>query len=110
MHKIRKGDNVVVIAGRDKGKTGTVLRVLESGKVVVEGINRVKKHQRPNPMKGQTGGIIEREMPVDISNVMLVNPATGKGDRVGFRFLEAQGGNAPRKVRFFKSNGEVVDA
>jgi large subunit ribosomal protein L24 len=110
MHKIRKGDNVVVIAGRDKGKTGTVLRVLASGKVVVEGVNRVKKHQRPNPMKGQTGGIIEREMPVDISNVMLVNPATGKGDRVGFRFLEAQGGNAPRKVRFFKSNGEVVDA
>ena len=110
MQKIRKGDNVVVITGRDKGKTGTVLRVLESGKVVVEGVNRVKKHQRPNPMKGQTGGIIEREMPIDVSNVMLVNPATGKGDRVGFRFLEAQGGNAPRKVRFFKSNGEVVDA
>jgi large subunit ribosomal protein L24 len=110
MHKIRKGDNVVVITGRDKGKTGAVLRVLESGKVVVEGVNRVKKHQRPNPMKGQTGGIIEREMPIDVSNVMLVNPATGKGDRVGFRFLEAQGGNAPRKVRFFKSNGEVVDA
>ena len=110
MQKIRKGDNVVVIAGRDKGKTGTVLRVLESGKVVVEGVNRVKKHQRPNPMKGQTGGIIDREMPIDLSNVMLVNPATGKGDRVGFKFLEAQGGNAPRKVRFFKSNGEVVDA
>ena len=109
MTKIRKGDNVVVITGRDKGKTGTVLRVLE-GKVVVEGVNRVKKHQRPNPMKGQTGGIIDREMPIDVSNVMLVNPATGKGDRVGFRFLEAQGGNAPRKVRFFKSNGEVVDA
>jgi len=110
MQKIRKGDNVVVITGRDKGKTGTVLRVLESGKVVVEGVNRVKKHQRPNPMKGQTGGIIDREMPIDLSNVMLVNPATGKGDRIGFRFLEAQGGNAPRKVRFFKSNGEVVDA
>ena len=110
MQKIRKGDNVVVITGRDKGKTGTVLRVLESGKVVVEGVNRVKKHQRPNPMKGQTGGIIDREMPIDLSNVMLVNPATGKGDRVGFKFLEAQGGNAPRKVRFFKSNGEVVDA
>ena len=109
MQKIRKGDNVVVVSGRDKGKTGTVLRVLE-GKVVVEGINRVKKHQRPNPMKGLTGGIIDREMPIDVSNVMLVNPATGKGDRVGFRFLEAQGGNAPRKVRFFKSNGEVVDA
>ena len=109
MHKIRKGDNVVVISGRDKGKTGTVLRVLE-GKVLVEGVNRVKKHQRPNPMKGLTGGIIDREMPIDLSNVMLVNPATGKGDRIGFRFLEAQGGNAPRKVRFFKSNGEVVDA
>jgi large subunit ribosomal protein L24 len=110
MQKIRKGDNVVVITGRDKGKTGTVLRVLESGKVLVEGVNRVKKHQRPNPMKGQTGGIIDREMPIDLSNVMLVNPATGKGDRTGFKFLEAQGGNAPRKVRFFKSNGEVVDA
>ena len=109
MQKIRKGDNVVVISGRDKGKTGTVLRVLE-GKVLVEGVNRVKKHQRPNPMKGLTGGIIDREMPIDVSNVMLVNPATGKGDRVGFKFLEAQGGNAPRKVRFFKSNGEVVDA
>ena len=109
MTKIRKGDNVVVITGRDKGKTGTVLRVLE-GKLVVEGVNRVKKHQRPNPMKGQTGGIIDREMPIEVSNVMLVNPATGKGDRVGFRFLEAQGGAAPRKVRFFKSNGEVVDA
>jgi large subunit ribosomal protein L24 len=109
MHKIRKGDNVVVITGRDKGKTGTVLRVLE-GKVLVEGVNRVKKHQRPNPMKGLTGGIIDREMPINVSNVMLVNPATGKGDRVGFKFLEAQGGNAPRKVRFFKSNGEVVDA
>jgi len=109
MQKIRKGDNVVVIAGRDKGKTGTVLRVLESGKVVVEGVNRVKKHQRPNPMKGQTGGIIDREMPIDLSNVMLVNPATGKGDRVGFKFLEAQKGQEARKVRFFKSNGEVVD-
>jgi large subunit ribosomal protein L24 len=108
--KIRKGDNVVVTTGRDKGKTGAVLRVLASGKVLVEGVNRVKKHQRPNPMKGQTGGIIEREMPIEASNVMLVNPATGKGDRVGFKFLEAQGGNAPRKVRFFKSNGEVVDA
>ena len=110
MNKIRKGDQVVVTTGREKGKRGTVLRMLESGKVLVEGVNRVKKHQRPNPMKGQTGGIIEREMPIDVSNVMLVNPATGKGDRVGFRFLEAQGGNAPRKVRFFKSNGEVVDA
>ena len=109
MQKIRKGDQVVVTTGRDKGKRGTVLRVFETGKVLVEGVNRVKKHQRPNPMKGQTGGIIDKEMPLHISNVMLVNPATGKGDRVGFKFLDAQGKAAPRKVRFFKSNGEVVD-
>ena len=109
MHKIRKGDQVVVTTGREKGKRGTVLRVLTTGRVLVEGVNRVKKHQRPNPVKGQTGGIIDKEMPLAISNVMLVNPATGKGDRVGFKFLEAQGANAPRKVRFFKSNGEVVD-
>jgi large subunit ribosomal protein L24 len=109
MQKIRKGDQVVVTTGRDKGKRGTVLRVLESGKVLVEGVNRVKKHQRPNPVKGQTGGIVDKEMPIHLSNVMLVNPATGKGDRIGFKFLEAQGGEAPRKVRYFKSNGEVVD-
>ena len=109
MHKIRKGDQVVVTTGREKGKRGTVLRVLDSDKVLVEGINRAKKHQRPNPVKGQTGGIVEKEMPLHVSNVMLVNPATGKGDRVGFKFLEAQAGTPPRKVRFFKSNGEVVD-
>jgi large subunit ribosomal protein L24 len=109
MNKIRKGDQVVVTTGREKGKRGTVLRVYESGKVLVEGINRVKKHQRPNPMKNMAGGIVDKEMPLHISNVMLVNPASGKGDRVGFKFLEAQGGNAARKVRFFKSNGEVVD-
>jgi len=109
MQKIRKGDTVVVTTGREKGKRGTVLRVLESGKVLVEGVNRVKKHQRPNPVKGQTGGIIDKEMPLAISNVMLLNPGTGKGDRVGFKFLEAQGGAPARKVRFFKSNGEVVD-
>jgi large subunit ribosomal protein L24 len=109
MQKIRKGDQVVVTTGREKGKRGTVLRVLESGKVVIEGVNRVKKHQRPNPVKGQTGGIVDKEMPVQLSNVALVNPATGKADRVGFKFLEAQGGQEPRKVRFFKSNGEVVD-
>ena len=108
MQKIRKGDQVVVTTGREKGKRGTVLRVLES-KVLVEGVNRVKKHQRPNPMKGQTGGIIEKEAPLHLSNVMLVNPATGKGDRVGFKFLQAQGDTPARKVRFFKSNGEVVD-
>ena len=108
MQKIRKGDTVVVITGRERNKRGTVLRVLE-GKVLIEGVNRMKKHQRPNPVKGQTGGIIDKEMPLAISNVMLVNPATGKGDRVGFKFLEAQGGAPARKVRFFKSNGEVVD-
>jgi large subunit ribosomal protein L24 len=110
MHKIRKGDQVVVTTGKDKGKKGTVLRVFDTGKVLVEGVNRVKKHLRPNPMKGQTGGIVDKEMPLQISNVMLVNPATGKGDRVGFRFLVVQGQEAPRKVRFFKSNDEVVDA
>ena len=109
MQKIRKGDTIVVTTGKEKGKRGTVLRVFDSGKVLVEGVNRAKKHQRPNPVKGQTGGIIDKEMPLAIANVMLVNPATGKGDRVGFKFLEAQGGAAARKVRFFKSNGEVVD-
>ena len=93
MQKIRKGDTVVVTTGKEKGKRGTVLRIFDSGKVLVEGVNRVKKHQRPNPMKNQQGGIIDKEMPLHISNVMLLNPATGKGDRVGFKFLEAQGAN-----------------
>ena len=105
MKKIRKGDQVVVTTGKDKGKRGTVLRVLDTGKVVIEGINRVKKHMRPNPVKGQTGGIVDKEMPLHVSNVMLFNPATGKPDRVGFRSLDDG-----RKVRFFKSNSEVVDA
>ncbi len=109
MQKIRKGDQVAVTTGREKGKRGTVLRVFDTGKVLVEGVNRVKKHQRPNPMKGQTGGIIDKEAPIHRSNVMLLNPATGKGDRVGVKFLEAQGETPARKVRFFKSNGEVVD-
>jgi large subunit ribosomal protein L24 len=109
MQKIRKGDTVVVTTGKEKGKRGSVLRVFESGKVLIDGVNRVKKHQRPNPMKNQQGGIIDKEMPLHISNVMLLNPATGKGDRVGFKFLEAQGATPARKVRFFKSNGEVVD-
>jgi len=109
MKKIRKGDQVVVTTGKDKGKKGTVLRVLETGKVLVEGVNRVKKHTRPNPMKGQTGGIIDKEMPLHRSNVLLVNPATGEGDRGGFEYFAAQGQEKPRKVRFFKSNGEVVD-
>ena len=105
MQKIRKGDQVVVTTGREKGKRGSVLRVFDSGKVLIEGVNRVKKHQRPNPVKGQTGGIIDKEMPVHISNVALVNPATGKGDRVGFKLLDDG-----KKVRVFKSNGEQVKA
>jgi large subunit ribosomal protein L24 len=105
MEKIRKGDEVVVIAGRDKGKRGSVLRRVGEQHLVIDGINVVKKHQRPNPMKGQTGGIVEKTMPIDQSNVMLFNPATGKGDRVGIRVLEDG-----RKVRFFKSNGELVKA
>jgi large subunit ribosomal protein L24 len=105
MNKIRKGDQVVVTTGKDKGKRGTVLRVLPTSKVVVEGINRVKKHQKPNPMKGLTGGIVEKEMALHVSNVAIFNSASSKADRVGFRVLEDG-----RKVRFFKSNGEVVDA
>jgi large subunit ribosomal protein L24 len=105
MQKIRKGDQVVVTVGKDKGKRGTVLRVMETGKVLVEGVNRVKRHTRPNPVKGQPGGIVDKEMPIHLSNVALFNPATGKGDRVGMRVLDDG-----RKVRFFKSNGEVADA
>lgn len=104
MNKIRKGDDVVVTTGKDKGKRGAVLRVLE-GKVLVEGANKVKKHQKPNPVKGISGGIVEMEMPLDVSNVALFNPATKKADRVGVKVLEDG-----RKVRFFKSNGEVIDA
>lgn len=105
MKKIRKGDEIIVITGKDKGRRGTVLKVGADNRIVVQGINLVKKHQKPNPMLGIPGGIIEKEMPIDISNVMLFNPATQKGDRVGFRTLDDG-----RKVRFFKSNGEVVDA
>ena len=104
MNKIRKGDEVAILTGKDKGKRGTVLSVLDE-LVVVEGINRVKKHVRPNPMKGQVGGIVEKEMPIQVSNVALFNAATQKADRVGFKVLEDG-----RKVRVFKSNGEVVDA
>ena len=103
MEKIRKGDEVIVIAGRDKGKRGTVLRRSDESHLIVEGVNVVKKHARPNPMKGQTGGIVEKSMPIDQSNVMLFNPATGKGDRVGVRQLEDG-----KRVRFFKSSGEMV--
>lgn len=104
MQRIRKGDEVIVIAGRDKGKRGTVLRRVDEEHVVVEGVNRAKKHQRPNPMKGVTGGIVDKDMPVNVSNIALFNPATKKGDRVGFKVLQDG-----RKVRVFKSNDEQVD-
>ena len=105
MQRIRKGDEVVVLAGRDKGKRGTVLRRVDADHVVVEGVNRVKKHQRPNPMKGQTGGVVDKDMPIHVSNVALFNPATKKADRAGTKRLEDG-----RKVRVFKANGEQVDA
>jgi len=105
MQRIRKGDEVVVLAGRDKGKRGTVLRRVDAQFVVVEGVNRVKKHQRPNPMKGLTGGIVDKDMPIHVSNVALFNPATKKADRAGTKRLEDG-----RKVRVFKANGEQVDA
>ena len=103
--RIRKGDEVIVIAGRDKGRRGSVLRVLDDERVLIENINVVKKHQKPNPNAGIQGGIIEKEMPLHVSNIMLFNPATGKGDRVGVKQLEDG-----RRVRFFKSNKEVLDA
>ena len=105
MDKIKKGDDVIVITGRDKGKRGTVLRRIDPGHVLVEGINRVKKHQRPNPMKGIQGGIIDKEMPIDVSNIALFNPQTKKADRVGVKTMPDG-----RRVRVFKSNGEMVDA
>ena len=105
MKKIRKGDDVIVTTGRDKGKRGTVLRVVDAEHVVVEGANRVKKHQRPIPMKGVTGGIVDKDLPLHISKVALFNPATKKADRVGIKVLEDG-----RRVRYFKSNGEVIDA
>jgi large subunit ribosomal protein L24 len=105
MQRIKQGDEVIVITGKDKGRRGSVLRVYPDGRVLVDSVNVVKKHQRPNPNAGVAGGIIEKEAPLDISNVMLFNPATQKGDRVGFRVL-ADG----RKVRYFKSNDEVLDS
>jgi large subunit ribosomal protein L24 len=105
MQRIRKGDEVVVLCGRDKGKRGTVLRLVDAEHLVVEGVNRVKKHQRPNPMKGLTGGIVDKDLPIHISNVALFNPASKKGDRVGVKTLDDG-----RKVRVFKDNGEQVDA
>jgi len=104
MQRIKKGDEVVVLCGRDKGKRGTVTRI-DADYLVVEGVNRVKKHQRPNPMKGITGGIVDKDLPIHISNVALFNPATKKADRVGVKTLQDG-----RKVRVFKDNGEQVDA
>ncbi len=104
MNKIKKGDEVIVNAGKDKGRRGTVMQVLRDGRVLVESINMVKKTQKPNPNLGVTGGIIDKEMAIDRSNLMMFNPITGKGDRVGIKTLEDQ-----TKVRYFKSNGEVVD-
>lgn len=104
MRKIKKGDQVVVIAGKDKGKKGTVLSFADDNRLLVEGINLVRKHQKPNPNRGINGGIIEKAMPIHYSNVALFNPSTHKADRVGFRLL-ADG----RKVRYFKTTNEVVD-
>jgi large subunit ribosomal protein L24 len=104
MNRLRKGDEVVVISGKDKGRQGTILSVYEDDRVLVESINTVKKHTKPNPMQGVEGGIVEKEMPLHVSNVMIFNPVTNKGDRVGFKVLEDG-----RKVRYFKSNGEVID-
>ena len=104
-NKIRKGDNVIVLSGRDKGRRGAVLQVFPGALVLVEGINRVKKHTRANPQTNSPGGIIDKEMPLPLCKVALWNPSATKGDRVGFKTL-ADG----KKVRFFKSNGEMIDA
>ena len=103
MRKIKKNDDVIVIAGKDKGSRGNVLRVL-GDRVLVGGINKVKKHQKPNPAKGETGGIVEVEMPLHVSNVAIYNAATKKADRVGIKSLEDN-----RKVRIFRSSGEAID-
>ena len=103
MNKIVKDDQVVVIAGKDKGRRGSVTQILGDDKLLIQGINLAKKHQKGNPQAGIAGGIMQKEMPIKVSNVMLVNPATDKGDRVGFKILEDG-----KKVRYFKSNGEVV--
>ncbi len=106
MQKLKKGDDVIVIAGRDKGKRGTISQVMPLfDKVLVDGINMVKKHQKPNPNMGVQGGIVEKEMPLHVSNIAIFNPGTKKADRVGIKILEDG-----RKVRFFKSNNEVIDA
>ena len=104
MNRIKKGDQVVVITGKDKGKKGDVVRVL-GDRVVVSNINMIKRHTKPNPQVGQAGGVVEREASIHISNVMPVNPATGKGERIGFKVLEDG-----RKLRVFRSSGEALDA
>jgi large subunit ribosomal protein L24 len=104
MAKIRKGDDVIVRTGKDKGKSGRVTKILKDNKVLVEGINQVKKNQKPNPNAGVSGGIIVKDMPINISNIGLYNPETKKADRVGFKFLDDG-----KKVRYFKSTNEVVD-
>lgn len=104
MRKIKQNDDVIVLVGKDKGQRGTVLSVASDGRVIVEGINMAKRHTKPNPNAEQPGGIIHKEMPIQISNVALVNPGTNKADRIGFKVLDDG-----RKVRYFKSNGEVVD-
>ena len=105
MLKIKRDDEVIVIAGKDKGKRGKVLKVLEKSRLLVAGVQMIKKHQKPNPQAGVAGGIIEKEAPIQVSNVALFNSATNKGDRVGFKFLEDN-----KKIRIFKSSGEAVDA
>lgn len=105
MNKIKKGDDIIVISGKDKGRRGTVMKMLGDSRVLVENINIIKKHQKPNPHAGEPGGIVQKEMPIHISNIAIFNTMTNRPDRVGFRFLEDG-----RKVRFFKSNNEVIDA
>ena len=105
MRRIKRGDEVIVIAGKDKGRRGSVLRVVSDKRLLVDGVNVVKRHTRPDPSRNRPGGIIEKEAPVDVSNVMLFNTQTSKGDRVGFRTLEDG-----RKVRFYKSTDEVIDS
>ena len=104
MRKIKKGDSVVVITGKDKGKRGSVLRVIDDNHVLIEGANRVRKHQKPNPMKGTTGGIVDKEMPMHVSNIAIFNPTTQKADRVGVKQLDDG-----RRVRIYRSNGEMLD-
>lgn len=103
MNKLRNGDNVIVIVGKDKGKQGQIEKILTNGKVIVSNVNLVKKHVKANPNAGETGGIIEKVMPIQSSNIAIFNSATNKADRVGFKFLEDG-----KKVRYFKSNGEVI--